>query len=53
MLLSLICNKTTGVLSVAASICLCVIQLSFGRFGDGGRKCFMRKKCMFLKYFEG
>jgi len=24
-----------------------------GRFGDGGRKCFMRKKCMFLKYFEG
>jgi len=23
------------------------------RFGDGGRKCFMRKKCVFLKYFEG
>jgi len=29
MLHSLICNKTTGVLSVAASICLCVIQFSF------------------------
>ena len=24
-----------------------------GRFGDGGRKCIMRKKCVFLKYFEG
>ena len=24
-----------------------------GRFGDGGRKCFMRKKCVFLKYVEG
>jgi len=23
------------------------------RFGDGGRKCFIRKKCVFLKYFEG
>jgi len=23
------CNKTTGVLSVAASVCLCVIQFSF------------------------
>jgi len=22
-------------------------------FGDGGRKCFMRKNCVFLKYFEG
>jgi len=24
-----------------------------GRFGDGGGKCIMRKKCVFLKYFEG
>jgi len=24
-----------------------------GRFGDGGRKCVMRKKCVFLKYFKG
>jgi len=23
------------------------------RFGDGGCKCVMRKKCVFLKYFEG
>ena len=23
------------------------------RFSDGGGKCFMRKKCVFLKYFEG
>jgi len=29
MLHSLICNKTTGVLSVPASICLCAIQFSF------------------------
>jgi len=29
MLHSLICNKTTGVLSVAASIFLCVVQFSF------------------------
>jgi len=29
MLHSLICNKTAGVLSFAASICLCVIQFSF------------------------
>jgi len=24
-----------------------------GRFGDGGRKCIMRKACVFLKNFEG
>jgi len=24
-----------------------------GRFGDDGRKFFMRKKCVFLKYYEG
>ena len=27
--------------------------LATGRFGDGGRKCIMRKTCVFLKYFEG
>jgi len=24
-----------------------------GQLGDGGRECFMRKNCVFLKYFEG
>jgi len=25
--------------------------LATGRFGDGGCKCVMRKKCVFLEYF--
>jgi len=53
---SLISNKTTGVLSVAASICLCVIRFSFlcvlsHNFQDLIKTCRVCQ-CNFTKIFS-